>query len=158
MGSGDCASGRDEMRSNPMDEENPIDELGGERKDERGRKRNENVSGGGEEKEKKVKAHIRLIDFGKAVPLPEGISIDHRSDWVEGNHEDGYLFGLENILDILEELLTDTPTHVFLPNDDTIPGLINNLPTQAQSCPLFGSNPNTPDTPTLTIALSSTEV
>jgi len=38
------------------------------------------------------------------VPLPKGLSIDHLSTWSLGNHEDGYLFGLNNLIDIVSSL------------------------------------------------------
>ncbi|CAI8030977.1 Inositol-trisphosphate 3-kinase A [Geodia barretti] len=47
---------------------------------------------------------VNLIDFGKTIPLPEGASIDHRSPWVEGNHEDGYLWGLDNLIRLWKEI------------------------------------------------------
>ncbi|XP_031566144.1 inositol-trisphosphate 3-kinase B-like isoform X2 [Actinia tenebrosa] len=48
----------------------------------------------------KGRASVWMIDFGKTVPLPEGYTIDHRSEWKEGNHEDGYLRGLDTMIDI----------------------------------------------------------
>lgn len=53
----------------------------------------------------KRKASIWMIDFAKTVPVPDGLSIDHNSAWTVGNHEDGYLIGLNNLISIFESLL-----------------------------------------------------
>ncbi|KAJ7365488.1 hypothetical protein OS493_005596 [Desmophyllum pertusum] len=45
-------------------------------------------------------ASVWMIDFGKTVPLQDGMWLDHRLPWAEGNHEDGYLWGLDNMVDI----------------------------------------------------------
>ncbi|KAI1285715.1 Inositol-trisphosphate 3-kinase A [Halotydeus destructor] len=47
---------------------------------------------------------VWMIDFAKTVPLPAGINLDHLTPWSLGNHEDGYLFGLNNLIDVLEQL------------------------------------------------------
>jgi len=49
------------------------------------------------------KANIWLIDFGKTVSVPENLQIDHKSAWEVGNHEDGYLIGLEYIMNIFKQ-------------------------------------------------------
>jgi len=47
---------------------------------------------------------VWMIDFAKTVPLPPHVSIDHRSPWKLGNHEDGFLFGLDNLIEITSTL------------------------------------------------------
>ncbi|VDP11651.1 unnamed protein product [Onchocerca flexuosa] len=44
-------------------------------------------------------ANVWMIDFAKSVPV-EIDSINHRSDWVFGNHEDGYFVGLDNLIQV----------------------------------------------------------
>lgn len=52
------------------------------------------------------KASLWMIDFAKTCPLPEGIPpISHDKPWSVGNHEDGYLIGLSNLIKIFEDML-----------------------------------------------------
>ncbi|XP_054461179.1 inositol-trisphosphate 3-kinase Cb [Anoplopoma fimbria] len=55
------------------------------------------------------KARVWMIDFGKTVPLPDPRTLDHRTPWMEGNREDGYLWGLDNLIDIFGSMLPQTP-------------------------------------------------
>lgn len=48
---------------------------------------------------------VWMIDFGKTASLPPDLTLDHRTPWVEGNREDGYLWGLDNLIDILANML-----------------------------------------------------
>ncbi|KAM9466155.1 inositol-trisphosphate 3-kinase A isoform 2-T2 [Clarias gariepinus] len=50
------------------------------------------------------RAEVWLIDFGKTTALPAGQTLDHAKPWHEGNREDGYLWGLDNLLDTLSSL------------------------------------------------------
>uniref|UniRef100_A0A672RDF4 Kinase n=1 Tax=Sinocyclocheilus grahami TaxID=75366 RepID=A0A672RDF4_SINGR len=50
------------------------------------------------------RAEVWLIDFGKTTPLPDGQNLDHYRPWEEGNREDGYLWGLDNLLQTLSSL------------------------------------------------------
>lgn len=43
-----------------------------------------------------------LIDFAKTRPLPEGVKVDHRSQWAQGNHEEGFLYGLDRLIEMVE--------------------------------------------------------
>lgn len=54
--------------------------------------------------DKKEQAKVWMIDFGKTTPLPEGQTLKHDIPWQEGNREDGYLSGLNNLIDILTEM------------------------------------------------------
>ena len=53
-------------------------------------------------------ASIWMIDFGKTRPLDAGVKLTHRDQWVDGNHEDGYLIGIESLIALFEELLTNS--------------------------------------------------
>uniref|UniRef100_A0A8D0BMS6 Kinase n=1 Tax=Salvator merianae TaxID=96440 RepID=A0A8D0BMS6_SALMN len=55
--------------------------------------------------DERCRANVWLIDFGKTTLLPDGQTLDHRIPWQEGNREDGYLFGLDNLISILESIL-----------------------------------------------------
>ncbi|XP_046382454.1 inositol-trisphosphate 3-kinase A isoform X1 [Ischnura elegans] len=52
----------------------------------------------------KNNANVWLIDFAKTLVLPNGLKIDHSSRWVVGNHEDGYLSGINNLIQIFTEM------------------------------------------------------
>ncbi|XP_054709594.1 inositol-trisphosphate 3-kinase B-like isoform X2 [Uloborus diversus] len=52
----------------------------------------------------KQNANIWLIDFAKTVPLPLHLHISHQDPWKVGNHEDGYLIGISNLLSIFKTL------------------------------------------------------
>lgn len=64
------------------------------------------------------KARVWMIDFGKTVPLPESHTLDHRTPWVEGNREDGYLWGLDNLIDIFTSMFSQTPAEAKESNTD----------------------------------------
>lgn len=51
-----------------------------------------------------TQASIWMIDFAKTVILPNNVHIDHSSAWSVGNHEDGYLIGINNMISIFEEI------------------------------------------------------
>lgn len=52
---------------------------------------------------------VWVIDFGKTTKLPEGQRLNHNTTWVEGNREDGYLWGLNNLIDIWSRLFDEEP-------------------------------------------------
>ena len=41
-----------------------------------------------------------IIDFAKTVPVPDGGVVDHRREWVQGNHEEGFLTGLDSLISV----------------------------------------------------------
>ncbi|XP_043949472.1 inositol-trisphosphate 3-kinase A isoform X6 [Drosophila biarmipes] len=60
-------------------------------------------------------ASIWLIDFAKTVELPPQLRIDHYSAWKVGNHEDGYLIGINNLIDIFVELQASMSAESSIP-------------------------------------------
>ncbi|XP_065175025.1 inositol-trisphosphate 3-kinase A-like [Sycon ciliatum] len=50
---------------------------------------------------------VWIIDFGKTSELPGDQRLNHEIPWVEGNREDGYLWGLNNLIDIWSRLKPD---------------------------------------------------
>lgn len=88
-----------------------------------------------------TKATVRMIDFAKTIPLPENVHITHRSPWSEGTHEDGYLLGLDNLIDLfstIEKKLTAS--------EPSKTGVPNSTPAQEQANISSSSNSNTTTT------------
>ncbi|KAF7269124.1 hypothetical protein GWI33_017814, partial [Rhynchophorus ferrugineus] len=60
-------------------------------------------------------ANVWLIDFAKTIKLPNDIKINHNSKWKVGNHEDGYLIGITNIIKIFMAVLECQPITISPP-------------------------------------------
>ncbi|XP_038215908.1 inositol-trisphosphate 3-kinase homolog isoform X2 [Zerene cesonia] len=43
-----------------------------------------------------------LIDFAKTRRVPEGLKVTHREPWEQGNHEEGFLYGLDRLIETIE--------------------------------------------------------
>lgn len=55
-------------------------------------------------------AGIWMIDFAKTLPLPPHLKhIRHDAEWQVGNHEDGYLIGVNNLIDIFQDIRDSEP-------------------------------------------------
>ncbi|CAL4165053.1 unnamed protein product, partial [Meganyctiphanes norvegica] len=64
-------------------------------------------------------ASVWMIDFAKTSPLPKKVSITHREPWSEGTHEDGYLLGMDNIIDLFVRLEKDLEKQSNASNTET---------------------------------------
>lgn len=97
------------------------------------------------------KANIWLIDFAKSRLLPPGVKpIAHNKPWIEGNHEDGYLIGLRNLIDIFTELeqnpepALESPVESPLESSSASSSAPGSAPGSADSSPLNKSPPTSP--------------
>ncbi|XP_045480359.1 inositol-trisphosphate 3-kinase B-like [Harmonia axyridis] len=63
----------------------------------------------------KYNANVWLIDFAKTLKLPDNITITHKEKWKVGNHEDGYLIGVDNLISIFKSILENYPVPVSPP-------------------------------------------
>lgn len=64
-------------------------------------------------------ANIWLIDFAKTHSLPKNTQVTHLNKWELGNHEDGYLAGIENLIKIFESIAI--PASVAQPQQERQP-------------------------------------
>ena len=54
-------------------------------------------------------AGVHMIDFAKTTPIPEELDLlTHRTPWEAGNHEDGYLLGLDSLISTWRQTLDST--------------------------------------------------
>ncbi|XP_013794221.2 inositol-trisphosphate 3-kinase A-like isoform X2 [Limulus polyphemus] len=61
-------------------------------------------------------ANVWLIDFAKTRRLPLNVHISHRDPWQMGNHEDGFLVGLKNLIELFQELHKQDQNHHEFPD------------------------------------------
>lgn len=50
-----------------------------------------------------------LIDFAKSRVLHDNVRVDHRRTWIPGNCEEGLLFGIDELIKTVEEIIADQP-------------------------------------------------
>ena len=43
---------------------------------------------------------VWMIDFSKAMRVEQGCPLTHTKPWSLGNHEDGYITGLDNLIKV----------------------------------------------------------
>lgn len=80
---------------------------------------------------------VRMIDFAKVVPLEAGRRLTHRSTWVRGNREDGFLVGLDALIQLWGE-----PLEALCGEDD-----VSQPESSLAAEMLEGSASQTPQTP-----------
>ncbi|XP_012251332.1 inositol-trisphosphate 3-kinase homolog isoform X2 [Athalia rosae] len=50
------------------------------------------------------KVGVWLIDFAKTCQVSDGRKLTHRAKWEQGNHEEGFLLGMDNLISTIEEV------------------------------------------------------
>ncbi|XP_061461558.1 inositol-trisphosphate 3-kinase B-like [Rhineura floridana] len=55
--------------------------------------------------DRKGQASVWMIDFGKTLPMPANVLLHHDVAWIHGNHEDGYLIGLQHLTGTMQAAL-----------------------------------------------------
>jgi hypothetical protein len=63
--------------------------------------------------DEKGNAGAWMIDFTKTFPVPHGKTINHRDEWVLGNGEDGYLFGVDSLIKVRKFLVPQRELLVY---------------------------------------------
>lgn len=53
-----------------------------------------------------------LIDFAKSRKLNDNIKVNHRRPWIPGNCEEGLLFGIDELIKVLEDIIADQPNNL----------------------------------------------
>ncbi len=46
-----------------------------------------------------------VIDFAKTLPVPDGLKVTHRQAWQQGNHEEGWLTGIDNLIQVRKKVI-----------------------------------------------------
>uniref|UniRef100_A0A1L8DYS5 Kinase n=1 Tax=Nyssomyia neivai TaxID=330878 RepID=A0A1L8DYS5_9DIPT len=89
-------------------------------------------------------ASIWLIDFAKTIPLPPTVTIDHNNKWKVGNHEDGYLIGINNLIDIFTELEAQMVSSAATTSAQTpsVMSLVDRIPVLSLSTETVNNNNN----------------
>jgi len=95
--------------------------------------------------DKKGKVGVNMIDLAKTWEVPEELraTFDHRKPWVLGNHEDGCLFGLDNMIEcwkaVQEEIANQKKQFILEEEED-----VGAVPKDAELKGVAAGNGETP--------------
>lgn len=65
------------------------------------------------------KVGVWLIDFAKTNKIPEGKTVNHRTPWVQGNHEEGLLYGFDRLISVSISLDIKIQSSILVVNTKT---------------------------------------